>query len=135
MMMVSLSEGTIKQYRKPLNLRWKLYREKKICPFQAQTVRILEFLTYCLKQVKTYGTLNSYRSTVALIVREEIGQDTIIKRFFRGTAHLRPQNPKYEEIWDPDPVLCYLKTLWPYETLSLELLIKKLVMLLALATA
>lgn len=134
-MMASLSEGTIKQYRKPLNLWWDFCQEEGVCPFTAPVARVLEFLTRCLDRVKTYGTLNSYRSALALIVQGEIGQLPIIKRFCKGAAHLRPQTPKYEEIWDPEPVLCYLKTLWPHESLSLELLTKKLVMLLALATA
>ncbi|KAL6438741.1 hypothetical protein ACFW04_004615 [Cataglyphis niger] len=105
------------------SIPWDFCQDKKICPFQALSARVLEFLIHCLSQVKTYGTLNLYRSAVTLIVREEIGQDPIIKRFFRGSTHLRPQNPKYEEIWNPD------------SNSSFKLLTKKLVMLLALVTA
>lgn len=133
--MASLSEGTIKQYRKPLSLWWDFCQKKRVNPFQAPVGYVLEFLTVSLSHVKTYGTLNSYRSALALIVIGDIGQQPVIKRFFRGVAQLRPQSAKYEEIWDPDPVLCYLKTLWPHDTLSFEDLSKKLVMLLALVTA
>lgn len=135
--MASISDGTIKQYRKPLNLWWDFCQGKEIDPFQAPVARVLEFLTHYFRsdKVKTYGTLNSYRSALSLIVKEDIGQNPIIKRFFRGVAYLRPQIPKYEEIWDPDLVLCYLKTLWPHEALSFESLTKKLVMLLVLTTA
>ncbi|XP_046744290.1 uncharacterized protein LOC124410169 [Diprion similis] len=108
---------------------------KRVNPFQAPVGCVLEFLTVSLSHVKTHGTSNSYRSALALIVIGDIGQQPVIKRFFRGVAHLRPQSAKYDEIWDPDPVLCYLKTLWPHDTLSFEDLTKKLVMLLALVTA
>ncbi|XP_068994070.1 uncharacterized protein [Neodiprion pinetum] len=133
--MASLSEGTIKRYRKALSLWWDFCQKKRANPFQAPVSSVLEFLTVSLSHVKTYGTLNSYRSALALIVIGDIGQQPVIKRFFRGVAQLRPQSAKYEEIWDPDPVLCYLKTLWPHDTLSFEDLTKKLVMLLALVTA
>nr|CAI5841576.1 unnamed protein product [Callosobruchus analis] len=46
---------------------------------------------------------------------------------------LHPPTPRYDSTWDPDIVLSYLKTLYP-NSLSLELLTKKLVMLLALSS-
>lgn len=76
-------------------------------PFMAAIPKVLEFLTRCSNQIKTYGTLNSYRSAVALIVSEEIGQNLVknpVKRFLRGTAQIQLQNRKHEEIWDPDLV-------------------------------
>ncbi|XP_046629486.1 uncharacterized protein LOC124309692 [Neodiprion virginianus] len=117
--MVSLSEGTIKQYRKPLGLWWDFCQKKRANPFQAPVSSVLEFLTVSLSHVKTYGTLNSYRSALALIVIGDIGQQPVIKRFFRGVAQLRPQSANMKK----------------FGTLTQFDLTKKLVMLLALVTA
>ncbi|KAJ8909247.1 hypothetical protein NQ315_005083 [Exocentrus adspersus] len=52
-----------------------------------------------------------------------------------GVANLRPALPKYDGVWDPSIVLGYLGSLYPNETISLDLLTYKLVTLLALVTA
>lgn len=77
--------------------------------------------------------LNGSRSAISLILDPEIGQSEIIKRFFRGIAKLRPPNPKYGSTWDPKVVLDHFKDV-KNEKLSLELLSKKVITLLALVT-
>ncbi|XP_066590166.1 uncharacterized protein [Prorops nasuta] len=131
----SLSDGTIKQYQKPLRLWWEFCQEINTSPFVPIVKEILRFLTRELTKIKTVGTLNSYRSALSLIVGNEIGLDPTIRRFFRGVAMLRPQTAKYDEIWDPEMVLKHLRTLWPHEEISFECLTKKLATLLALITA
>ncbi|OXU17823.1 hypothetical protein TSAR_015637 [Trichomalopsis sarcophagae] len=82
-----------------------------------------------------YGTLNTYRSVLSLILDKEIGNDSVIKRFCKGTVKLKPQTPKYTCTWNPDTVLQYLENLYPHENLNLEKLTKKFVTLLALIEA
>lgn len=48
---------------------------------------------------------------------------------------LKPQRPRYDFIWDPSPVITYLATLYPHTELSLELVSKKLITLLAFTSA
>ena len=105
-------------------------------PFKTSVTNLLKFLTRELNKIKTVGTLNSYRSAVSLVMGNEIGQNPAVTRFFCGVGVLKPQTPKYEEIWDPEVVLNYLRKFWPHESLSFQdLTKKKLVMLLALTTA
>lgn len=73
------------------------------------------------------------RSAISLIIGPEIGQNEIIKRFFKGLAKLRPPRPKYESTWDPRLVLDYFKN-WHNDGLTLDMLSKKLATLLALVT-
>lgn len=73
----------------------------------------------------TYGTLNSYRSALALIIDAGFGTDKSIKRFCRGTAILKPSKPKYDSTWDPLPVVSYSASFKPHDKLSLELFIRK----------
>lgn len=48
---------------------------------------------------------------------------------------LKPQRPRYNFIWNPAQVITHLATLYPHEDLTLEVLSRKLVTLLALTTA
>lgn len=106
---------------------------KNMSPYKITVEKVLEFLTIRFNEGATYGTLNSYRSAISQIAGPNLGQDFRVKRFFKGVFGKRPPRPRYENIWDPQIVLSYVKTL-ETETLSLEVLSKKLVVLLALAT-
>jgi integrase len=53
----------------------------------------------------------------------------------KGVFTLRPPRPRYEETWDVEIMLTYLRKLAPVKTLSLKNLTMKLVMLLLLTTA
>lgn len=70
---------------------------------------------------------------ISFVLGPEMGQDENVKRFFKGLSRLRPPEPKYESTWDPEIVLNYFRNLNNNE-LSLEILSKKLVTLLALVT-
>lgn len=53
----------------------------------------------------------------------------------KGIFRTRPSFPKYDETWDPHPVLLMLEKLHPNESLDLRNLTIKLTLLLALSTA
>lgn len=93
------------------------------------------FLTEYYNSGSQYGTLNSCRSALSLIMGRQIGDDDRIKRLFKGFFRLRPPLPKYSVTWDTSLVLDHLSTWTPNEELSLERLSKKLTTLLALVTA
>lgn len=78
-----------------------------------------------------YGTFNSHRSALSLILTNNIASDTNLKRFLKGASRLRPARPKYDSTWDPKPLLNYLSGI---STQNLKLLSIKLVSLLALVT-
>nr|CAH7717736.1 unnamed protein product [Callosobruchus chinensis] len=82
----------------------------------------------------SYSSLNTYRAALNLIIHQSSNDDKILKRFWKGVYNIRPPKPKYQSTWDPQPVLSFLKGLNPLDSLSLELLTKKLIMLLALSS-
>lgn len=45
-----------------------------------------------------------------------------------------PPRPRYDYVWDPAPVITKLATLYPHESLALEAVTRKLILLLALGT-
>lgn len=134
-MMASLSDNSIKQYNVCLK-RWHsfcLQNNRDI--FQASIPTIIYFLTQLFHSGAQYGTLNSYRGALSLLIGSHISADDRIKRFYKGIFRLRPPRPKYDVTWDTSKVLNALSEWYPNETLSLEKLTKKCVTLLALTTA
>lgn len=61
--------------------------------------------------------------------------DDRIHKFMKGVFRSRPPKPKYDFTWDTNTVLNYVSSLYPNESLNLEMLSKKLIVLLALVTA
>lgn len=133
-MLSSLSQNTLSQYSSSLKLWWHYCNRKGIEALDIQVYDVLDFLTECLGKGSSYGTLNNHRSALSLICQNNMTQDDRIRRFFKGVFKLRPTFPKYSVTWDPNVVLAYLSNFYPNEILNLDVLSKKLVVLLALAT-
>nr|CAH7760283.1 unnamed protein product [Callosobruchus chinensis] len=72
------------------------------------------------------------RSSLAQIA-PDLSHDFRIHKFFKGVYMLRPAMPKYQNTWDPAVVLDYTRNLKNAD-ISLNILSKKLITLLALAT-
>lgn len=96
---------------------------------------LLNFFTKLYDSSAQYGTLNSCKSALSLILGQTLTSDDRIKRFYKGVFRLRPPLPKYHTTWDTSVVLNSLANWYPNENLSLEELSKKLATLLALTTA
>jgi site-specific recombinase XerD len=132
-MLNSLSPNTMRQYDSPLKLWWKYCGKYNLDPYEASIPFILKFLSECFETGASYGTLNSSRSALSLILGPKIGTDDRIKRLMKGIYRSKPPKPKYNSTWDPGVVLNYLVTL-PMANVPLEILTRKLVTLLALTT-
>lgn len=133
--MVSLAESTWKQYIGPIKL-WSFFcQETETDIYKAGANRILDFLRKRLDLGASYGTLNTMRAVISLISENDVTNDPIISRFFRGIFRLKPIKPKYDVTWDVGPVLEFIATQYPLETLNLQQLSERLVTLLALGTA
>ncbi|KAL0893421.1 hypothetical protein ABMA27_015006 [Loxostege sticticalis] len=133
-MLSSISQNTKSQYSSSLKQWWEYCKRKNCNFYDVSLVSLLDFLTNCMKSGSSYGTLNNHRSAISLISTNTIGQNDTIKRFFKGVFRLKPCFPRYNFTWNPNIVLNYVETLFPNESLSLQDLTKKLVILLALAT-
>lgn len=134
-MLASLSDNSIKQYNVCLR-RWHNFcLQENRDVFEAPIPIIIYFLTKLFQSGAQYGTLNTYRGALSLIIGSHISTDDRIKRFFKGVFRLRPPIPKYEVTWDTTKVLDALSEWYPNDTLPLEKLTKKCATLLALTTA
>lgn len=134
MVQFRLLSPTLKQYNSELKKWWNYCQEKAVNIYNYDVPKILDFLSAELGKGASYGTLNSARSALAMIISSELGSNPDIKRFFKGTLHLRPSKPKYKCTWDPSIVLRHLSTL-KNEEIPITSLTQKVAMLIALATA
>lgn len=134
-MLASITASTIAQYSKPLKLWWHFCKERQASFFSPSVYLVLDFLSACLATSGSYSTLNTYHSAISLISSDAVGLHPLLTRFFKGVATLKPQRPRYDFIWDPSPVIARLAALYPHTDLSLEVMSKKLIILLALTTA
>lgn len=134
-MLASLSSNSFKQYDVYLK-KWYTYCYQNKLNFYEPTIpEVIGFLTKMFEDGAQYGTLNSCRSALTLIIGEHISQDVGIRRFFKGVFRLRPTLPRYSMTWDTSIVLKLLEGYYPNEDLTLEAISKKLITLLALITA
>lgn len=133
-LIASLANGTINQYNVALKSWWKFCNERSYNPYESNAINVLEFLTESFNKGASFGTLNSARSAVSLILSNSITNDQIIHRFFKGVYRLRPCRPKYNKIWDISTVLKYLSNWHIIENLDFGQLTEKTIMLLALGT-
>ncbi|XP_071576800.1 uncharacterized protein [Temnothorax nylanderi] len=134
-MLSSLSESSLKQYDSCLKKWWSFCRQNAIEPYRCDASQVIKFLMAEFKRGASYGTLNSCRSAIALLLGPKLGEDPQIRRLFKGITRLRPGRPKYESTWDPQIVLNHLLQWGPNDAITLEKLTYKLVTLLALVTA
>lgn len=80
-----------------------------------------------------YSTLNTVRSSLSTIIKTEngtIGSHWLVSRFMKGISEIRPSIPRYSGTWDVNLILDYFDKLGINDDLSLELLTKKVTVLL-----
>jgi len=133
----SLSSGTWKQYETCYK-RWFAYCiSNNTSPYKVEVDNVLLFLKKTFDSGVQYGTINSYRSAMALIANrnQDLGNDNMVRRFLKGCSKQRPAKAKYDCTWDPTVVIDMLNSWAPLSELSLHDLSLKTVTLLALATA
>jgi site-specific recombinase XerD len=135
LMLGSLSDSTIKQYDVTYKLWWQFCSTKAIDIYNPCKSTILSFLTEQFNENCAYGTLNSHRSALSLLLGNNVGSDDCVKRLLKGAYKQRPSVPKYNHTWDPQIVLNHISHWYPNTSLNLEKITKKLVTLLAVCTA
>ncbi|KYN03437.1 hypothetical protein ALC62_05721, partial [Cyphomyrmex costatus] len=121
-------------YDSALRKWWRFCHLTETSVFSATIPDVLRFLTSEFEKGAAYGSINSPRSAIALILGPHVGEDVLVKRFCKGISKLRPALPRYDSTWDPKKVLDLISQWCPNENISLELLSKKVAVLLALTT-
>lgn len=134
-MLSSVSNSTLKQYNTSYKLWWQFCNTNGINIFDPLLSNILTFLAEQFNRGGSYGTINSHRSALSLLLGGNIGSDDSIKRLLKGIYKQKPSIPKYIGTWDPQKVLNYVANWFPNNSLSLDKITKKVCVLLAICTA
>ncbi|KYN16809.1 hypothetical protein ALC57_10915, partial [Trachymyrmex cornetzi] len=113
---------------------WNFCQTRQITPFDPEVNQVLEFLSRELQYTNLYSSFITTRSAISLISNKAIGNHPLIKRFGKGVSIIKPEKPRYDFIWDPAPVVEKLAHIFPYESLSLDIISRKLILLLALGS-
>lgn len=132
--LASITNATWKQYNSSLKRWWIYCKYNSLNPLSGDVNTLLKFFTCEFDKGASYGTLNTVRSALSFLLSPELIADSKIRRFFKGVYMLRPCAPRYDFTWDPEIVLKHLNSIDSQKT-SLDILTKKLAVLLALATA
>lgn len=127
--------STQKQYNTTYKLWWQFCVSRKRSPYLSGSTELLEFLQGLLDCKKhSFGTFNTHRAALSLILPGDIGGDKNIRRFMKGISNTRPNKPKYNFTWDVEPLLKYLESMSYPNDHSLKNLSAKCAMLLLLVT-
>lgn len=133
--MKSITVSTERQYNSTLKLWWEFCGKKGYSVFNSGVKEVIEFLELQLQSKSyKYGTFNSFRSALALILPDGIGTHPLIKRYLKALSNIRPSAPRYKNTWNTQPLLDHLQQLYPNEKLTLKNMSIKLVTLLTLIT-
>ncbi|KAB0795035.1 hypothetical protein PPYR_11874 [Photinus pyralis] len=133
-MIHSISRSTEAQYNTTYKMWWKFCQLTGSSLFSSGPKEVIKFLhTILTRKSCGYGSFNSHRSALSLILPGNVGEDILLKRYLRGIANTRPPKP-YTNTWNPHPVLNFLSNWFPNENLTLKQLSLKLLMLLLLTT-
>lgn len=133
--MGSITEGTLRQYLKPLK-DWSHFCTTSGCKMlEPESQHVLTFLVHKFNEGVSAGSLNTYRSALSFILGERISRDPWVTKFMRGIYKLRPARPRYDRIYELDPVLQFIERLYPLAGLSLREITLRLSLLLAIVTA
>lgn len=124
----------MKQYSASLKRWWEFCQNLGQDPFDARTDFVLGFLSGWFKEGAAYGTLNSARAAISLILAKPLSDEPVISRFFKGVFRLKPALPKYSKTWNSEIVLKEAAKMEPLDTLSITKITEKLVILLAMGT-
>lgn len=135
MIVAALSENSYKQYDTALRRWWFFCNKRDLNPFVTNIPEVAGFLAEEFNRGLGSGSLNSFRSAIALIQGPHVGEDPRIKRMFKGIYNLKPSLPKYDLVWDPQIILDHFSEKQDNEFLSLKDLSKKLITLLAIITS
>lgn len=138
LLLASNRETTSATYKSAWNVWFHWCSKRSENPLSPTLNLILKFLSDLFEEGKAYRSINVYRSmlsgTLEKIEGWDVGKHPLVIKLMQGIFNSSPPKPKYTGFWSTDTVLGYIESLGPDSGLSLTVLSKKLVILLALTS-
>ena len=129
LLLKSWRKSTLNQYLVYAKL-WFRFSSQGLTP----TVRnIIEFLVHLHSKGFNQKQIRQARSAVAILSDvDQIGKHPDIKRIIKGMFEDKPQYPIYTSVWNVNTLFNYLRSIPHQRDLSLEMLSKKVAILICL---
>ena len=133
--MHSWRNSTKAQYSPYIKL-WFSYCGTRVDYLNPPITTIIEFLADLHTKRYTYPQLCLARSALSSVIvlpgSLPLGRHPLVKRFMKGVFELDPHFPRYKFVWDVSILFNYFRSLNAPEHLSLEILGKKLAIMLSI---
>lgn len=108
LMISSISANTLRQYNVSFKLWWQFCQEQSLNVLNTSIKSVITFLTGQFYNGSSYGTINTHRSALSLLLGNHVGSDDRIKRLLKGIYKQKPCRPRYTTTWNPQVVLDYI---------------------------
>jgi site-specific recombinase XerD len=138
--MASWAPGTLKSYNCALK-KWKTFCDTALVnPLEPDPCHILNFLQETLDKGNGHSSVATQRAAITALLsslgKKNILQEveSLLTRFHKGMLREKPSAPKQAAIWDIEPVLAWIKSQWPLESMILKNLTMRCILLLAICS-
>ena len=133
-----LSDGTTSGYGYAFNAFSTFCSTINADPHSCTPSIIIKYLRTKYEEGASYNTINVHKCAISKVHVGfngiPIGKHPLVSRAMRAAFRLRPPIPKYRQTYDIVPVLNYVASLEPLNSLSLKLLTYKTIFLLITST-
>lgn len=130
--LASLAANTLRQYSHCYKKWWLFNKNISSNSHVYGLEKLINFLNMLVKAGSSYSTINTYRSALALVLEIPRKDEPFLKRYLKGVYKKNTPTSRYTTTWDPQVVLNVLSEL---DSLDLQKLTYKLIMLMSLITA
>ena len=140
LILASWRPGTNTVYNSAWSNWYSWCKEREVDPLYPNLGNITDFIRQFLSDSfhngLQYGTISTYRSALSNVLPPmegfPVGQHPLVVRLMKGIQNSRPAMPCYQQCWDINQVLDYIKSLPANMDLSLDKLTGKLATLMAI---
>ena len=133
-----VSAGTSKGYAFSFKHFAEFCAERNSNPYTCHPSMIVKFIQSKYESGASYSSINVAKCSISKFHHgyngKPIGEHPIVSQAIRACFKLRPPLPKYRSAFDISPVLSYIASLEPLDTLSLKLLTYKTLFLVTNCT-
>ena len=133
-----LSDGTTSGYGYAFRLFSTFCATLNADPLTCTPSIVIKYLRVKYEEGASYSTINLHKCAISKVHAGfnglPIGQHPLVCQAIKAAFRLRPPIPKYRQTFDIVPVLDYVASLTPIDSLSLKLLTYKTIFLLSFAS-
>ena len=122
-MKASWASSSIKAYETALSKWIKFCGQEKVDIIKPSNQQVVSWLKSIFDSGASFSSISSARSALITLLNlggYNLSEDILIKKAMDAMERRRPKTPKYNQVWDPKPVLKKLSEWGDLEELNLK---------------